>query len=291
MGAQTATCYGDGPGVLAIAHRGGAGLAAENTIDAFTRSYALGLRYLETDVRVTADGELVAFHDADLDRITNGHGPVSKATIAELRGLRVAGLHPIPTLTEALQTFPDACFTIDLKDERAIGPLARVLIQTGSAHRVCVAGAWDGWLRRLREQVGPELTTSLGWRDLATLVASTHAHVDLPLLGFSGAFAHVPLRVGRLPVYGQRLIARARAIGISIIVWTVDDPDQMHRLLDAGVAGIITDRPDLLREVLIARRQWTTPGARTPGHPPLRDSLPPPAGCGGARSRPHGSLS
>lgn len=251
--------YGAGREVLAIAHRGGAGLAAENTMDAFARSYALGVRYLETDLRLTADGVLVVFHDAGLDRVTNGHGSISKTTFAQLCQLRVGNVHRIPTLTEVLETLPDACFTIDLKDERAIGELARVLIQTGSTHRVCVAGAWDSWLRRLRDQVGPELTTALGWRHLGTLVASAHARVGLGGVRLSGAFAHVPLRVGRLPVYGERLIARARAVGVSIIVWTVDEPDQMHRLLDAGVAGIITDRPDLLREVLIARDQWRPP--------------------------------
>lgn len=254
--------YGAEPGVLAIAHRGGAGLAAENTMAAFARSYALGLRYLETDVRMTADGVLVVFHDANLDRITDGRGSVGKVSYSELRRLRVGNRHVIPTLIEVLEAFPDACFTIDLKDERAGSELARVLLQTGAAHRVCVAGAWDGWLRRLREQVGSELTTALGWRHLTTLVASSHARVGLPRGRLSGTFAHVPLHVGRFPVYGERLIARARRMGISIIVWTVDQPDQMHRLLDAGVAGIITDRPDLLREVLIARDQWTTPATR-----------------------------
>lgn len=253
--------YGRGGGVLAIAHRGGAGLAAENTMAAFARSYALGVRYLETDVRLTADGELVVFHDATLDRVTDGRGSVGLRTAAQLGELRVGGRHPIPTLTDVLQSFPNAYFTIDLKDERAGGQLARVLLQTGSAHRVCVAGAWDSWLRRLREHVGPELCTALGWRDLAALVASSHARVGLPGMRYRGTFAHVPLRIGRLPVYGERLIARARALGIAIIVWTVDDPDQMHRLLDAGVAGIITDRPDILREVLISRDQWTAPPA------------------------------
>jgi glycerophosphoryl diester phosphodiesterase len=165
-----------------------------------------------------------------------------------------------------LHKFPDACFTIDLKDERATAQLAHVLIQTGSAERVCVAGAWDSRLRNLREHVGPELTTALGWRDLGTLIPSTHARVELPGMRFRGAFAHVPLRIGRLPVFGERLIARARRIGISVIVWTVDDPDQMHSLLDAGVDGVITDRPDLLREVLIARGQWTAPAPRTASH-------------------------
>jgi glycerophosphoryl diester phosphodiesterase len=251
--------YGGAREVLAIAHRGGAGLGPENTMDAFARSYALGVRYLETDLRPTADGVLMVFHDARLERVTNGHGPIGKKTFAQLRDVRVGGVHHIPTLNEVLAAFPDACFTIDLKDERAIGELARVLTQAGAIHRVCVAGAWDSWLRRLRDQVGPELTTALGWRHLGTLVASAHARVGLAGMRLSGAFAHVPLRVGRLPVYGERLIARARAVGVAVIVWTVDEPDQMHRLLDAGVAGIITDRPDLLREVLIARDQWTPP--------------------------------
>jgi glycerophosphoryl diester phosphodiesterase len=259
MGAIAPLRYGAGSGVLAIAHRGGAGLAAENTMDAFARSYALGVRYLETDLRLTADGVLVVFHDAGLDRVTDGRGPISKMTFERLRQLRVGRVHCIPTFAEVLDAFPDACFTIDLKDERAIGELARVLIRTGATGRVCVAGAWDSWLRRVRDQVGPELTTALGWRQLSTLVASSHARVGLAGMRLSGAFAHVPLRVGRLPVYGERLIARARAVGVSIIVWTVDEPDQMHRLLDAGVAGIISDRPDVLREVLIAREQWTAP--------------------------------
>jgi len=255
--------YGSEPGVLAIAHRGGAGLAAENTMEAFARSYALGLRYLETDVRLSADGVLVVFHDANLDRVTDGRGPLSTMSYPQLLRLRVSRRHVIPTLSDVLEAFPDACFTIDLKDERAGAELARVVLQTGSAHRVCVAGAWDSWLRKLRVQVGPELSTALGWRHLATLVASSHARVGIPRVRFRGTFAHVPLHVGRLPVYGERLIAQARRMGISIIVWTVDDPDQMHRLLDAGVAGIITDRPDVLREVLIARDQWTTPATRT----------------------------
>ena len=266
MGLGTGARYGDGPGVLAIAHRGGAGLAPENTMDAFSRSYALGLRYLETDVRLTADGVLVAFHDATVNRVTDGRGWIGRKTLAELQRLRISGRHEIPTLAATLRAFPDAFFSIDLKEERAVGYLARELLQTGAAHRVCVGGARASWLRRLRDQFGLELTTSLPWRDLATLVAGTHARVGLPTGRHRGAFAHVPMRVGRLPVYGHRLITYARASDISIVVWTVNHPDQMHRLLDAGVAGIITDRPDLLREVLIARDEWTAPIERISDH-------------------------
>ncbi len=136
--------YGAGTAPLAIAHRGGAGLAVENTLEAFGRSYALGIRYLETDVRVTADGACVAFHDAALRRVTGRRGMVRGATRRELAGFGV------PTLDEVLVAYPDACFTVDVKEGSAVAPLARTLRATKAAHRVCVAGAWDGWLAGVR---------------------------------------------------------------------------------------------------------------------------------------------
>jgi len=248
---MTGSQYGTGRGPLAIAHRGGAGLAAENTLDAFGRSYALGVRYLETDVRVSADGVCLAFHDATVDRVLGGSGSVRDTHSSHLRR------RGVPTIAEALDAFPDACFTIDVKDEAAIAPLARTLRDSDAAHRVCAAGAWDGWLARLRDEVGPELTTALGWRSLATLLASTPAGVVPPWWHDPGRFAHVPARLADL--LSRRLLARAHTLGVRVIVWTVNDPGRMHRLLDTAVDGIITDRPDLLREVLIARDQWTAP--------------------------------
>ncbi|MGX7677831.1 glycerophosphodiester phosphodiesterase family protein [Jatrophihabitans sp. DSM 45814] len=259
--------YGCGSAPLAIAHRGGAGLAAENTLEAFGRSYALGIRYLETDIRVTSDGVVVAFHDANLDRVTDGRGPLRNQNFAGLSKLRVFATDPVPTLAAVLEAFPDAYFTIDLKDEAAIKPLAQVLLRTGATNRVCIAGAWDHWLRQLAAAIGSrggaQITTALGWRDLCRLVASAHTRIAFPGGQLNGSFAHVPLRIGRLPVFGERLIARAHRLGIRVIVWTVDDPAQMHRLLDEGVDGIITDRPDLLREVLLARDEWTVPDSVT----------------------------
>lgn len=243
---MTRTQYGAGCGPLAIAHRAGAGLAAENTLDAFARSCALGLRYLETDARVSADGVGLAFHDATLDWVLGRPGAV-RATPS--RYLRDRG---VPTIAELLRAFPDACFTIDVKDEAAVAPLAEALQETGAAHRVCAAGAWDGWLARLRTEVAPELTTALGWRALVALVAG--APPIPPWWHEPGRFAHVPVRL-----MNQRLIDRAHMLGVRVITWTVNEPGRMQRLLDAGVDGIITDRPDLLREVLITRDQWMAP--------------------------------
>lgn len=235
------------------------GLAPENTLAAFGRATALGLSYLETDVRTTRDGHLVCFHDATLARLTGYDARVADVDLGDLRRMRVGGTDQIPTLTEAMATFPDTRFAIDLKDEASIGSMARLLrANRGWAERVCVAGAWSRWLRRLQDEA-PGVTTALGWRALTALVTCSRGGVRPVGVGTAGAFAHVPMRLGRLPVHSARVIERAHELGIRVVVWTVDDPDAMHALLDMGVDGIITDRPDVLREVLLARGQWTPP--------------------------------
>lgn len=246
--------YGDRPAPLAIAHRGGGGLAAENTLDAFARSYALGLRFLETDVRITADGHLVAFHDATLGRVTPARGLVRRRTLAELVRLPVLNAGRVLPLADLLAAFPDASLLIDVKESATIVPLARLLCASAATRRVCVAGMRNSWLAQLSRLVGPELCTALSWRALAAL--ATPRRVDANL---AGRFAHVPLRLGRLPVFTEDLVPRAHAASVRVVVWTVNDPATMHRLLDCGVDGIITDRPDLLREVLVARGQWHAP--------------------------------
>lgn len=255
--------YGRESGPLAIAHRGGAGLAPENTMRAFQASYALGVRYLETDVRLTRDGTLIAFHDATLNRVTDGRGPVARATWQQLRTLQVDG-EPIVRLVDLLDAFPDARWTIDVKDDRSVRPLAELIVRSGAANRVCVAGAWDNSLAMLRRLVGAQLSTALGWQELCRMLARAHAGMSTQRSAVSGAFVHVPLRIGRLPVLRGRVLDRARSLGVRVIVWTVNDPPTMRRLLDEGVDGIITDRPDLLRDVLVERDQWTPPGQVEP---------------------------
>ena len=132
--------YGEESGPLAIAHRGGAALAPENSLAAFALASALGLRYLETDIRVTSDGQLVCFHDDTLERVTSATGLVRSKSLSELRALRINGIEPIPALDEALDAFPEQRFTVDLKDRAAIEPLVKSLQRRGVAQRVCIAG-------------------------------------------------------------------------------------------------------------------------------------------------------
>jgi glycerophosphoryl diester phosphodiesterase len=240
---------------MAIAHRGGAGLAQENSLAAFGLASALGLRYLETDLRVTSDGHLVCFHDETLDRVTAGAGPVRSMTLHALRGLRINHAEPIPTFDEALDAFPDQCFTVDPKDQAGLGPLVTCLQRRGVAERVCIAGAWDGWLAHVRREV-PEVTTALGWRSLTALLMCARAGVPPPRALATAPFAHVPVKLGRIPIFVERLVAMSHEIGVRVVTWTVDEPAVMRTLLDAGVDAIITDRPDVLREVLVSRDQW-----------------------------------
>ncbi|MGN6609298.1 MAG: glycerophosphodiester phosphodiesterase family protein [Jatrophihabitans sp.] len=249
-----AVAYRDQPAPLAIAHRGGAGLAAENTLEAFSRSYALGLRCLETDVRITADGGLVAFHDAGLRRATGARGRVDSRRLTDIVQLPVLDAGPVLSLGQLLASFPDATFMIDVKDRAAVEPLAQLLQEHEAVDRVCAAAQWDSWTDALRRLVGPRLTTALSWRALTRLCLSNR-----PLRPTSAVYAHVPLRIGRVRVFADDLVARAHDAGLRVVVWTVNEPVTMHRLLDRGVDGIITDRPDLLREVLIARGQWHAP--------------------------------
>lgn len=250
--------YGDSDGVLALAHRGGAALAPENTLAAFDRSTALGLRHLETDVVTSRDGVPLCFHDQTLRRLTGRTDAVAALTARELARIRIDG-EPIPTLAEALHAFPSSAFSIDLKDLRAVDAVVRLLrANPGWAPRVCVAGAWDGWLARAVAEV-PGLTRALGFRGLTALIGCGRLRARTPRRMAAAPFAHVPVRLGGMPVFAGRVVPEAHRLGLRVLVWTVDDAPTMRTLLDAGVDGIISNRPDRLRDVLIERGAWTPP--------------------------------
>jgi glycerophosphoryl diester phosphodiesterase len=248
--------------VFAIAHRGGAGLAPENTMAAFRRSYDLGLRYLETDVRVTADGVCLAFHDATVDRVTCAGGKVINRDWDSLRMLDVDG-EPIARIEDVLEEFPDAHLAIDLKDAAALRPMISMLRRTGTTDRVCLSGARDGLLQAARDLAGPALATALGWESTTRFVLAARTGLRPRRLA-RAEFVHVPLRLGRVGILAERMVEMAHELGMKLIVWTVDDPFQMKRLLDMGTDGVITDRPDLLRAVMTGRGMWPKPAVSTP---------------------------
>ena len=251
--------------VLAFAHRGGAQhpdlLGLENTIAAFEAAVRLGYRYLETDVQATRDGELLAFHDASLDRVTDRVGRLADQRYAEVANARVGGREPIPRMVDLLEAFPHARFNVDLKSAEAVEPLVDLIARTGVQERVCVGSFTERDLRvfraRMRTRSSTPVATSCGVATSAAM-AVLPAHRAVPgLLRDRGAAFQVPHRHrGRLLVVDRRFVEQAHASGRHVHVWTIDDPDEIEELLDLGVDGIFTDRPDVLREVLVARGLW-----------------------------------
>ena len=244
----------DGP--LAFAHRGGAADGLENSMAAFERAVDLGYRYLETDVHATADGVLLAFHDHTLDRVTDRVGRVARLPWDTVGQARIGGAEPIPRLEDLLGSWPDVRVNVDVKEVSAVAPLARVLARTGAVDRVCVASFASSRLAAVRAAVGPRLCTSLASRGVARLRAAAVHPAAYRLAPRGVPCAQVPDRVGPLRVVTPGLVAAAHERGQQVHVWTVDEPGEMHRLLDLGVDGLMTDQLVTLRDVLRARGHW-----------------------------------
>jgi glycerophosphoryl diester phosphodiesterase len=244
--------YLDHPGPIPFAHRGGASEHPENTMPAFEHAVRLGYRYLETDAHATADGVLLAFHDGVLDRVSDRTGAIAKLPWDVVSQARVAGVG-IPRMEELLTAWPDVRVNIDMKHEGSVVPLAEVIERTGAHDRVCAASFSGKRLERFRSLTGGRVCTAIGPLDIARLRA---AGFGLPPGRFAGGCAQVPIRQGPLLILDRRLVEGAHRLGLPVHVWTIDDPAEMDRLLDLGVDGIMTDRPRLLKEVLVRRGQW-----------------------------------
>lgn len=246
--------YLDHPGPIPFAHRGGAADGLENTVAQFRRAVALGYRYIETDVHATADGRLVAFHDATLDRVTDGAGRIADLPWAEVAHARVAGREPVPLFEELLETFPEVRWNVDVKAEPALRPLLETIERMNAWSRVCVGSFSEARVVRAQRLAGPRLATSYGTRGVLGLRLRSWG---VPAaLRRSAVAAQVPVAQSGVPVADRLFVRAAHALGLQVHVWTINEPERMHRLLDLGVDGIMTDHIDTLREVMRERGVW-----------------------------------
>ncbi|MGB3443271.1 MAG: glycerophosphodiester phosphodiesterase [Actinophytocola sp.] len=228
----------------------------ENSLSAFRRAMSEGYQYLETDVHATSDGVVVVHHDAVLDRTTDMSGPIARQSWQAVRAAKIGGREPVSRLEDLLEELPDALLNIDVKASPAIQPLVDTLRRTNAFGRVCVASFSEARLERVRRSAGDGLLTSMGTRAIARLWAAGRLPAFVRDRRGHQRIAQVPVRQGRVTVVDKRLIAAARRRGVEVHVWTIDEPDQMHELIDLGVDGIMTDRPGVLRDVLRARGAW-----------------------------------
>jgi glycerophosphoryl diester phosphodiesterase len=255
-----------GPHALAFAHRGGSLLRPENTMAAFGGAVEMGYRYLETDLHATRDGALVLIHDDTLERVTDGSGPVWEHTLAELKGFDASYhfspdggcTHPyrgqgvtVPTLEEVVEAFPDVRLNVDIKqgEPPVVAALVDFIEKRGLQERFLVTSFVDRRLREFRRLSGGGVATSAAQREALRFWLASRLRLER-LLRISYDALQVPARYGSLTVVDRRFVAAAHRRGIEVHVWTVDEPPEMRRLLDLGVDGLMSDRPDLLLEVL-----------------------------------------
>lgn len=247
---------------IRMAHRGSTILWPENTLPAFQGAVDLGYRYIETDVRMTRDGVVVVFHDPTLERLTNGVGKVEDWLYEDLarldaawsfgadRGfpLRADGVR-VPTLAEAFDTYPDVHFNLDLKAKGIEWAVADVIKRHGREDSTMVGSFTDRRLSRIRRITRGRVATSAGPAQVAAMLAASRIGRTGPKVD---AY-QVPIRSRGIKVVDKRFVKGAHRSGAQVHVWTINDPDEMNALLDLGVDGIVTDRPDLLREVVSNR--------------------------------------
>jgi glycerophosphoryl diester phosphodiesterase len=263
-----------GPLPLTFAHRGGAGLWPENTLQAFRGALELGSSHLETDLRMTRAGELVLFHDARLERTTNGSGELGAYTLAELERLD-AGYHftsdgksfpwrgrglKIPTFAELVAVAPSVCFNVELK-ERARdlpGALVAFIERHGLAERIVVAAERHELGRDFRRRSGGHIPTSASRRECLEFWFASRLRLTGALRPPYQAL-QVPVRAGNVTLVTPRLLDAAHRAGLAVHVWTIDEPVEMIRLLDLGVDGLMSDYPDRLRGVVVDRSQPVQP--------------------------------
>lgn len=244
-----------------MAHRGFDLGGLENSMRAFEAAVRLGYRYVETDVHATRDGHVVAFHDDTLDRVTDGAGRITEMSWRQVSRTRIGGVEPVPLLEDLLGSWPELRVNIDIKSPGAILPLVRVIERTHSHDRVCVTSFSDQRRQAAVMRLTHPVATSAGQRSTAAFRAAAslpplvRAPVALRALHAVDG-VQVPAHAYGIEVVSPTTVAAAHEVGRFVHVWTVNEVPEMVRLLDLGVDGIITDRADLLKDVLVARGQW-----------------------------------
>lgn len=259
--------YLAGPRPLAFAHRGGAGLWPENTLLAFQSAIDLGATHIETDLHRTRDGALVTLHDPTLDRTTDARGPVLQYTLAELQRVdaaynftldggrtfphRGAGV-VVPTLESLLALDPHVRVNLEIKspDPTTVRAVWAFIDHHRVHERVLVASEHSHVVEQFRALSRGRVATSAGAREVFSFWLAARLRLPHPRPAYD-AF-QVPVTQGPLTVISPRFLEAAHRHRLHVHAWTIDDPAELRRLIDLGVDGIVTDRPDRLLPLLAA---------------------------------------
>ena len=239
---------------IAIAHRGGEGKGSENTLEAFSYAISLGYRYIETDIHATKDGKVVLFHDESLERLTDVRGLVKNFTYSELEKFKICGKYKIPTLEEAIVSWSDVFFNIDCKSDNVTLPLIKILNGNPKLlNRVCIGSFSGQRLNFIRNNLGSKIITSCGPQEVIKIKLSS---LGLKYPSIKAHCIQIPLYYYGMPVLDKNLIKKSHELGLKVHVWTINKKSEMHKMLDLGVDGIISDKIDILKSVYKERKIW-----------------------------------
>ena len=249
-----------------LAHRGASARAPENTLEAFRLGVEAGAGGLELDVHMTLDWEIVVIHDSTVDRTTNGSGAVARMTLDEIQALdagyrfspdggstypyRGRGLR-VPRLAEVYEEFPDSLVNIEIKEARpgVEEAVLEVIREAGAAGRTLLASNRHGVVRRFRRISGGRIRTAASRREIMRFYLLSRLRLERLYHPAYDAL-QVPLEYRGTRVVTPRFLEAAHNRGVRVDVWTINDPDEMRRLLDLGADGVMTDRPEELAGVL-----------------------------------------
>lgn len=228
---------------LVFAHRGGAKLAPENTIEAFDRGLDAGADGLELDVRLSGDGEVVVMHDPTIDRTTRRRGPVSRYTAAELAEVNV------PKLSDVLQRYRDAALIVELKEPaiRLASAVVDLICHHDAVDRVAVGSFHPAAVKTARHRE-PRIPTGASKPEIR--LALYASYLGIAPFWASYRSLQVPERSRGRRIVSRRLVRMAHAAGLVVQVWTINAEQDIRRLLGWGVDAIISDRPDLAARIV-----------------------------------------
>jgi glycerophosphoryl diester phosphodiesterase len=252
----------DTEGPIAIAHRGGdgAGFNKRNTMAAFRSAYDLGYRYFETDVVATKDGEVIVSHGARTKLGARLRGTFTFQVLQSMgykdiqKNLKIDG-EPIPLLSEVLEAFPDVHFIIDPKTEEAVEPLARLINQSRAYRHVLVGSFYYARVKRLSELIGKEkVYTKLTVGRFSGFLRLSSVWFR-KVLRLSGRYHPAKVNVYEVPHWfiSRAMVVEAHREGRKLIAWTPNRRQGIQRLLNKSVDGVMSDRAELLKEVILAR--------------------------------------
>lgn len=230
---------------IGLSHRGNSKDFIENSFEAFNSVIQMGYKYIETDLRMTLDGEVIAFHDPDLKRLFNLDLLVKDLTFNEIANLFKEKNCRLLTLEDALKEFPHVNFNIDLKVKEAIQHSVKVVADLNSFDRVCFASFHSSHTKKVLH-LNQNAIVSMSMKDVALFKFFKIYNKRIKVI-------QIPIKWKGIKLLTRNLMQEAYKNNLLVHVWTVNDEVTINNLIDIGVNGIITDQPELLMKTMKER--------------------------------------